>query len=437
MPSETDAVATPPSALRAWYVLAVLFTVYICSTADRHILSILAPAIKADLQLSDTQIGLLTGPAIAVLYGIISVPVAHLADRIHRVRLLALCLFLWSLCTGAGALAGNALQLSLSRIGVSAAEGGGMPTSASIIADYFPPERRPLALTLLSMSAMVGIFVCFSIGGAIEVAYGWRTTLVVAAVPGLLLCALLLGTVREPRRGATDAGRGVTPPATGSLAASLKLILGDRLFRSVLIGASLSTFASAGCIAWGPTFAMRRFGADAAEVGGQLGLMIALLGGAAMLLGGIVTDRILVGRGRAATFRVVAVTQLVGLPMLAVALTTGHLLLALALLGGFYGIMHFFVAAYWGAASLMPAAVRATTSAVGVLTLIVVGTGLAPPLIGLASDLLAVRLGEAALAWAMTVLLLSVLLSSAAFLRAAQVADATPRGIDLGQASAA
>lgn len=410
-----------PCGGRSAYVLGVLFVIYVCSTADRHILSILAPDIQRELHLTDTQLGLMTGPAIALLYGIMSVPVAHLADRVHRVRLLALCLALWSLFTGAGSLAANAVQLTLSRIGVSAAEGGGMPASASILADYFPPHRRPLALTIYSMSAMVGVFVSFGLGGVIAAQFGWRMALAAAAVPGLLLCLLLMLTVREPQRGGTDAV-GQATAAAMPLAASLKRIVGDRLFAPVLAGSALASFGSAGALAWAPSFAMRKFGADAAQVGGQLGLVIALLGGAAMLLGGLVADRLLARRGRPVVYRFVARAQLVAIPTLALGLVVPNLSLSLLLLGAFYGMMHLYVAAYWGAASLMPASIRATTSAVGVLTLIVVGSGLGPPLIGIVSDALAGPLGRANLGWAMTVLMPVVALSGLAFLHAARVA---------------
>lgn len=419
MATVSDIQAAPRADARSWYVLAVLFLVYVCSTADRHILSILAQDIKLDLRLTDTQLGLLTGPAIALLYGIMSVPVAHLADRFHRVRLLALCLALWSVFTGLGSLATNAFHLALSRIGVSAAEGGGMPTSASVLADHFPPEKRPLALTIYSASAMVGIFVSFALGGYVATHYGWRVALVAAAVPGLFLCVLLLATVREPRRGATDTAAEQAARTPGMpLWRSLGRILSDPLFRIVLIGSSLTSFASAGALAWGPTLAMRTFAADAAQVGGRLGIGIAILGGVSMLLGGVMADRIQARYGRPATFCAVAFAQLAAIPVLALALSVNSLSASLALLGLFYGMMHFFVPVYWGVASTMPAAIRATTSAVGVLTLVVVGSGLAPPAVGMLSDLLAPGFGDAGLAWAMGILAIAVALSSAAFLRA-------------------
>lgn len=420
----TNTASSPAvSNARAWYVLAVLFLVYVCSTADRHILSILAQDIKVDLALSDTEIGLLTGPAIALLYGIMSVPVAHLADRVHRVRLLSICLLLWSLFTAAGSLAANAFQLMLSRVGVSAAEGGGMPASASILSDCFPPEKRPLALTIYSSSAMVGIFFSFGIGGFVAANYGWRVALVVAALPGLLLCLLLPLTIREPARGATDTAEDrARAPARAPLVNTLGHILGDRLFRVVLIGSCLTSFSSAGVLAWGPTFAMRTFGADTATVGAQLGLGIALLGGVSMALGGLMAHRVRIRHGRAATFRVVAVIQLLAVPILCLALTGTNLGVALVLLGLFYGLMHLFVPVYWTSASAMPATMRATTSAVGVLTMVVVGSGLAPLVVGLLSDLFSPWLGTLALASAISVLALTVTLSSVAFLVAGRIA---------------
>jgi len=407
---------------RAWYVFSILFAVYVFSSADRQILSILAQDVKRDLDLSDAQIGLLTGPAIAILYGIVSIPVARLADRYHRVRLLAACMGLWSILTGLGGFAANLLQLALSRMGVSTAEGGGVPTSASIMADYFPPSQRPLAFTLYSISGVVGIFVSFAVGGFIATEYGWRVALISLAVPGLVLSLLLLATVREPMRGATD-GKAPAGSPQPDLWRSLGIILSDPLFRPVLVGSCLTSFASAGALAWGPTLAMRRFASNTAEVGGYLGGGILLIGAASLLISAMVADWVVRRHGRARLLRIVALVQLPAIPVLGIALTVDNLISALGMLGLFYSMMQIFVTVYWGVASTMPAPLRATTAAVGIVTNLTVATGLAPFVVGGLSDLLSPSLGSAGLAWAMAVLPVAVAISSAAFMRAAAVAQ--------------
>ena len=132
---------TPPKAY-AYYTLFLLYLIYTMNFADRQILSILANAVKADMHLADWEIGMLTGPALALFYAVLGLPIAFLADRVHRVRFLALCLVIWSGLTAMGGLARNVFQLGATRLGVSIAEAGGTPISASLIADFFPPSRR-------------------------------------------------------------------------------------------------------------------------------------------------------------------------------------------------------------------------------------------------------------------------------------------------------
>ncbi|HLY58484.1 MAG TPA: MFS transporter, partial [Stellaceae bacterium] len=125
-----------------WYVLGLLVAIYVANVGDRLILSVLAQDIKLDLRLSDSVIGLLIGPAVGFFYAVLGLPMAYLADRVHRVRFLTVCLAVWSVLTALGGLAANGLELGLARIGVSLAEAGGSPATSSILADYFAPRER-------------------------------------------------------------------------------------------------------------------------------------------------------------------------------------------------------------------------------------------------------------------------------------------------------
>ena len=156
------------------YVLLVLTGVYTFNFIDRQILVILQEPIKADLGLSDTQLGLLTGLAFAVFYVTLGIPIARWADKSNRKNITSLALVIWSGMTAISGFAQNFTHLLLARIGVGVGEAGGSPPAHSIISDYFPPEKRATALSIYSMGVYIGVFLGFIVGGIIGQKYGWR-----------------------------------------------------------------------------------------------------------------------------------------------------------------------------------------------------------------------------------------------------------------------
>jgi MFS family permease len=203
----------------SWYVLFVLVVVYILNFIDRQILSILAVDIKADLGLTDSQLGFLGGAAFAVFYALFGVPLGRLADRWHRVRLLTIGLALWSAMTAISGLAKNYWQLSLARMGVGIGEASASPTAYSLISDYFPARKRGTALAIYSSGLYIGGGVSLLIGAKIsqvwDAAYpgggwaglvGWQAAFLAVGLPGLLV-AIWVATLREPpRQPAGDSG---------------------------------------------------------------------------------------------------------------------------------------------------------------------------------------------------------------------------------------
>lgn len=196
----------------SWYVLGVLVVVYILNFIDRQILSILAVDVKADLGLSDSQLGFLGGAAFATFYALFGVPLGRLADRWHRVRLLTIGLALWSLMTAASGLARNFATLSLARIGVGIGEATASPTAYSLISDYFPKRRRATALAIYSSGLYLGGGVSLLIGATISKAWdaaypdggsfgfaGWQVAFLAVGIPGLLVAAWV-ASLREPQR---------------------------------------------------------------------------------------------------------------------------------------------------------------------------------------------------------------------------------------------
>ncbi|MBB3236911.1 MFS transporter [Phyllobacterium endophyticum] len=273
--------------VRGWRIpvlLTTLFLVSATSQIDRMLPFVLAESIKQDLDLSDTEMGLLTGIAFAVCYTLLSMPLARAADRGSPRFVLILCILLWSAMTLLGGLAMSFLCLAFTRFGVAFGEAGGTPTSHAIIARKIPPERRGLALGIFSMGIPLGTMVGFAVGGAIGDTLGWRTALVGAGVMGVLIGLLALVVV------------GPTPPLKRTLAnsepflkASLRL-LSSPAFRWLFIGSIALGFAAAPFYAFAVPFLIRTHGFSTSEAGLAFGLLQGAMGICGTLVGGRLFD---------------------------------------------------------------------------------------------------------------------------------------------------
>ena len=194
----------PPRSSQPRYVLALLFVVYIFNFVDRNLLAILLQDIKLELGVSDTAMGFLTGTAFALFYTTAGIPIARLADRGRRTVVIALGLAAWSAMTAFSGLVRTFWQLALARVLVGVGEAAASPAAQSLLADYYPPERRATALAIYSMGANVGILLSLAGGGFIGQYFGWRTAFLVVGLPGLLLALLVWATIAEPERGAAE-----------------------------------------------------------------------------------------------------------------------------------------------------------------------------------------------------------------------------------------
>ncbi|GGJ53115.1 MFS transporter [Sphingopyxis bauzanensis] len=205
----------------AWYVLVVLMGVYTLSWMDRTILSILAEDLKAHFSLSDAELGFLHGTAFGVFYALFGYPLGRLADRWNRVRLLSICIGLWSVMTVFCGLAANVGQLIAARIGVGVGEAAANPSAYSLISDWFSRGKRGTALGLYSTGFYLGQGLAFTIGGLVIYYWfstygdvgpfglqGWQAAFLIVGLPGLAM-ALLVSMLREPKRGLSD---GTYPP---------------------------------------------------------------------------------------------------------------------------------------------------------------------------------------------------------------------------------
>lgn len=277
----SDAPTARPSLTgRPYFVLGLLILIYTFNILDRQIVSILAQPIKADLGLSDTQLGLLTGLAFAFFYSIFGIPVGWLADRYGRVRIMACACIVWSVFSTACGFAQNFAQLTVARMGVGVGEAGGAPPSYSLISDYFPPERRAMAIGLFSFGAPLGILIGTALGALVAEEFGWRAAFYVVSLPGVAIALILWLVVKEPRAGRLDA---VPSAAVGALAPAIGRFFANPVLWRVSLAGGLSSFVTYGLLNWLPSFLMRSKGMELGEVAKYLSVTSA----GAMALGSV------------------------------------------------------------------------------------------------------------------------------------------------------
>ncbi len=385
-----------------YFVLGVLTLVYALNFVDRQLLVILQEQIKLDLQLSDTQLGLLSGFAFALFYVSCGIPIARWADRGVRRSIIALALTVWSGMTAVSGLAQNYIHLLLARVGVGVGEAGGSPPAHSMISDIFEEKERATALSIYSIGIYVGILTGFALGGFIADTFGWRTAFLVVGLPGIAVAALLRFTVREPIRGWSEkreSEAGEAPP----FLEVLRFLWSRRTFRNLALAGSLQATVIYGVGNWLPSFFLRNHDIGLAELGVWMALTSGFGGGAGSFFGGWFADRMGQHDRRwyvwGSAVLIFSIT-----PILWVMLNTADLTLALLLTG----IFHFLSASYLGPAlavshGLVGLRMRALTSAIFFFFINLIGLGLGPLIVGFLSDTFTASGMEGGLATAMLI----------------------------------
>lgn len=368
-----------------YFVLGVLTLVYALNFVDRQLLVILQEQIKAELLLSDTQLGLLSGFAFAVFYVSCGIPIARWADRGNRRSIIALALTVWSLMTAVSGLAQNYLHLLLARVGVGVGEAGGSPPAHSMISDIFRKEERATALSIYSIGIYIGILLGFALGGWIADTFGWRTAFFVVGLPGVAVALFLRLTVKEPVRGWSE-GRESDTAAPPPFLEVLSFLWSRRTFRNLALAGSLQALVIYGIGNWLPSYFLRNFEISLTELGIWMALTSGFGGGAGSFFGGWMTDRL---GGRDGRWYVwgPAILMLGITPVLLIILTTETLTLALLLTG----LFHFLSASYLGPVlavshGLVGLRMRALTSAIFFFFINLIGLGLGPLIVGWLSD---------------------------------------------------
>jgi predicted MFS family arabinose efflux permease len=257
-----------PSATERWYVLTVMCLVYAINIAARYVVTTVFEPIRLELHLTDGGAAFLTGVPLALFYVVFGIPIAWLADRSNRRNIVAAALIIWSAFTVFCGLAQNYWPFVWGRVGVGVGEAGATPPSNSIVSDCFPAERRPMALSVLTLGAPLGAWMGADLAGAVAQAYGWRAAFFALGAPGLLLGTLVFLTVREPQRGRLDAVGGEGRP---SLAQSLRFLWAQRAAFHVIMASGVCSLWGWGLVWWTPTFLMRTYDLNVAQAGAITG----------------------------------------------------------------------------------------------------------------------------------------------------------------------
>jgi MFS family permease len=380
------------------YPLLLVTLVFTVNLLDRYIIGLLLESIKVELRLSDTQLGFVTGIAFALFYAVLGVPAARWADRGNRASIASFAIGLWGLTVMASVLIGNFVQLVLARILAAAGEAGCKPPTYSLLGDYYPdPGERTMAMAVYWMAGPLATLLSFVLGGYLADWVGWRMTLFIMGVPGLVLAVLVKLTLPEPRsaRPVEDA-RPAVP-----LSHVLRTIWKSRSCRHLTIGMVLYFTVLFGFSPWSAAFLIRVHRMSTAEVGVSWGLMISAASTIGVLGGGFVAGRWL-ARDEALQMKISGLALMVSVVPYAAFLLLPQKSLAIAAMFPAFVIYNIFVApAYTLMQRLVPANMRATVMAVIMLIYNLVGMGLGPQIIGALSDALQPVVGVDSLRYAL------------------------------------
>ncbi len=402
--TKIDQAAAPRSASDrqiqyVWYVIALLTIVNVFNYMDRMALSVLLPSIKADLALSDAQVGLLAGFAFALFYAICGIPIARYADRGSRRNLIAVALATWSIMTALCGVAQNFWQLFAARVGVGAGEAGGLPPAQSIICDYIPLHRRSGIFAIHSFGLIAGMMVGMALAGWLAEMVGWRWTFAALGLPGVAVAILVRFTLREPARGLLDVGS--VDNVSRDRGRIVAFLWQCRTYRLLMLFFVSHGFVYCALTQWWPSFYARLFNLSLSSVGVYVGVSLGVGSMIGLLLGGALSNK--------GARRDVKLPLTIGAGAMCLALPSAlgslfvpsaSISIALVLVTGvFWSVPNGAVLATLY--SVVTPSMRATAGAITIFFSSVLGFGLGPTFVGLLSDALAPRWGVEALRYAL------------------------------------
>ena len=410
----------PTSAYR-YYVLGILVLVYTLNFIDRQILAILAAPIKEELHLTDGQVGLMGGLAFAILYSTLGIPIAWLADRSSRRRVMAAALAIWSGFTALCGMTTGFWSLFGARVGVGIGEAGGVAPAYSMIADYFPKAQRARALSLYSLGIPVGGACGVLFGGLIAQAINWRAAFAIVGAAGVLIAPVLLRTVRDPRRGGyeTTVAPAVAVKPPGFLEV-FRILAGKSTFWLLSFGAAMSSVCGYGIAFWLPSFLQRSYGLSLVERSWFYSAITFFGGTLGILGGGWLADRA-GAKSRSVYPKIPAFAFLIALPCFFFAVNTSCLAYAFPLYLIATGLNLAWLGPILTAVQhLVPAHMRTTASASFLMINNLLGIAVGYYYFGAVSDALKPTYGDESLRYAIYTGLGFYVLAAALFLLASR-----------------
>jgi predicted MFS family arabinose efflux permease len=410
------------------WALILLTLVYGLSIVDRSIFGLLLQPIKQEFQFSDTMLGLIGSVGFAFTYAFAGLPLSRLADRLNRKQVVALGLATYSLITALTGGCASAFQLATARVGLAIGEAAVLPAATALISDYYPRKSRARAMGVLGAGPPLATLLGFSIAGAVSQSFGWRGAYVSVGMLGLILAVIVQLTMTEPDRGQSEE----TPPDRRpmSLLSTLIFLSGQRSYVLLIAGAVLMACTMASLGAWGPAFLGRVHHLSGRELGFDLGLIAGIGGIVGTLAGGFCSD--LIGRNSFKWKLIVpGFSCLLAAPSLLLFLFAPSLSLAFAGLT----LCTAFVAAQYGALfatlqSVVKVSVRAFSVSVFLVFTTVIGVGLGPLAVGIATDKLTAEFAQAAIRYSMLIPTCSCFMGGLLVLLAIRFVDG-----DLGRVS--
>ncbi|HCF24832.1 MULTISPECIES: MFS transporter [unclassified Novosphingobium] len=376
-----EGVDTPTLGQR-WYVLIIMMLVYTISIADRYVLSTLLGPISKEFGLSDTETAWL-GIPLALFYVVMGIPLSWLCDRSNRTRLLAASVAIWSFMTAVTGYTKGYFDLLLARVGVGIGEAGGTPACNAIIADYFPADRRSMAMTVFALGAPLGAWLGSDIAGYVSTLHGWRAAFLVLGVPGIILALIILVTIKEPVRGRLDA---VTEEKAPTVVETIKFLWSQKSAVHALWASGLSAFWGWGLMWFTPLFLQRTYGMNEGEAGGLLGWIYMFGGIGASLLTAWVVARPAYTDPRKIARLLAVVTGLATIPSF-LAYYTHDLGMAKLMWWLFIPAIYFYIGpAFALCQNLSSPRMRAMTVAISLLIANVLNLIVAPWIVGSLSD---------------------------------------------------
>lgn len=413
------------------YMLMLLTVVATFNYVDRFVLSLVLEPIKQEFQLSDSQLGFLTGFAFASFYAIAGIPIARWADRGNRNVIVTVTTGLWSIMLVLSGLVGNFAQLLLVRVGVAVGEAGCLPPANSLIADYFDRAERPRAMAIYWLCGSLAVIIGYLGGGWLVAHLGWRLTFIIIGVPGIILAMLVKFTLREPR--ATK--KSFRVDAQPSFKAVLTTVWGQLTLRYIVMAFTISYFFIMGLAQWLPTFYMRSYGMDAAEVGTWFAIAWGGIGLVGTYLGGYLAQRY-AARKESLQIRCCAVAYVIAgvcYAMLFLSDSAHQALIFMSVSVGLGGMMNGPI--FSAIQSLVNDSMRSVTLALIFLLANFIGLGLGPLAVGALSDFLVEQWGQESLRYALLAFTPGIVWVSFFYWKAAKTIEADIKVVELAENS--